>query len=282
MPARAIGACAVAGLISAATAADEAATSPNLTADQIVEENGAARGGLEAWRKIRTMIWTGHIETGKPSAPIVPFVLEYKRPNKMRFEINAEREKSLRVFDGVSGWKVGASSAGMPTATRPYSALELRSARDAQGIDGLLIDHRAKGIDVASEGTDEVEGHAAYRLSVTLPSGAKRHLWVDAHTFLELKYERGSHTPPGGAGTVSVYYRNYRTVEGLQMPRVIETGAGAGKAPEQMVVDNVTLNPSLSDAHFERPATSERRKAPPGLRSESPASGSVPHAMEYK
>jgi hypothetical protein len=66
------------------------------------------------------------------------------------------------------------------------------------------------------------------------------------------------------------------------MPGVIETGAGAGKAPEKMVIDNVTLNPSLSDAHFERPATSDRRKAPPGFRSESPAGGSVPHAMESK
>jgi outer membrane lipoprotein-sorting protein len=282
MPVRAIGACAVAGLISAATAADEAATAPNLTADQIVEKNAAARGGLEAWRKIQTMVWTGHIETGKPSAPIVPFVLEYKRPNKMRFEINAEREKSLRVFDGVSGWKVGASSPGMLPATRPYSASELRSAREAQGIDGLLIDHRAKGVDVALEGADEIDGRPAYRLSVTLPGGAKRRVWVDARTFLELKYERESHTSPAGIGTVSVYYRNYRTVEGLQIPGVIETGAGAGKAPEKTVIDNVTLNPSLSDAHFERPATSDRRKAPPGFRSESPAGGSVPHAMESK
>jgi hypothetical protein len=182
----------------------------------------------------------------------------------------------------ISGAAVADEVASAPT--RPYSAAELRSARDAQGIDGLLIDHRAKGIDVALEGADEVEGHPAYRLSVALASGAKRHLWVDAKTFLDLKYERESHTPAGGTGSVSVYYRDYRTIEGLQIPGVIETGAGAGgKAAEKMVIDNVTLNSSLSDAHFERPtATSERRRSPPAFRSESPAGGSGPHALESK
>jgi len=47
--------CALAGLIAAASGADPA---PGLTAAQIVEKNAAARGGLEAWRKIQTMSWT--------------------------------------------------------------------------------------------------------------------------------------------------------------------------------------------------------------------------------
>ncbi len=39
--------------------AGEPDIAPGLTAAQIVEKNVAARGGLDAWRKIQTMAWVG-------------------------------------------------------------------------------------------------------------------------------------------------------------------------------------------------------------------------------
>ncbi len=280
MSKRGLGVCALAGLITAAAAAGGADTGPGLTAAQIVEKNVAARGGLEAWRKIQTMTWTGHIETGNPAAPIVPFVFELKRPNKTRFEIREEQDRVVRVFDGSLGWKVRASRSGAP-AVKPYTAEELRSAHEAQGIDGLLIDHQAKGIEVALDGSDEVEGRKAYRLAVTLPSGSLRHVWVDADTFLELKYDRLSHGPAGRGGTVTVSYRSYRAIDGLQIPMTIETGS-PGRGVEKMVIDNVTLNPLLSNARFARPNDVGPHHALPGLRTDSPAGSDAPRAMESK
>jgi outer membrane lipoprotein-sorting protein len=266
MSTRALGAWALAGLLSAA-AAGEADAAPALTADQIVEKNVAARGGLEAWRKIETMMWTGHIEVGNPSRPAAPFVLEYKRPNKMRFEITEDHEKSLRLFDGVAGWK---ASSGMPIVKR-YSPGELRSAREAQGIGGLLIDHKARGLEIALEGTGEVDGRQAYRLALTLASGSTRHLWVDAQTFLELKLEREGRLAGHRTGTVSVFYRDWRTIDGLQLPMTIETHVDGSKVAERMRIEEVTLNPSLSDAHFERRGVPRLDKAP--LRGRSAAIG---------
>jgi len=34
-----------------------------LSAEQIAAKNEAARGGVEAWRKIQTMLWRGHMES---------------------------------------------------------------------------------------------------------------------------------------------------------------------------------------------------------------------------
>jgi len=194
----------------------------------------------------------------------------------MRFETKGDHEQSVRVFDGAAGWTTRTSGSGAPTLKR-YSRSELRSARDAQGIGGLLIDHQARAIAVALDGPDEVEGHRAYRLAVTLPSGSIRHVWVDAQTFLDLKYDRESRLSGGRVGTVSLFYRDWRTIDGLQLPMTIETGAAGGKAAERMVIDKVTLNPSLSDAHFERPDAPERRNAQPGLRSAVPAGGDALH-----
>jgi hypothetical protein len=260
---RALGGWVLAGWIAAASAG-EVDTDPTLTAEQIVEKNVAARGGLEAWHRIQTMALTGSVKTVNGSASSVAFVLEYKRPNKTRLEIRADHEQSLRVFDGAAGWKTWTSSRGAPRL-KSYSPSELRSARDAPGIGGPLIDHQARAIAVALEGPDEVDGHRAYRLAVTLPSGSTCHLWVDAQTFLDLKYERERGVSGGRTGTVSVLYRDYRSINGLQIPMTTETTA-VGNAAQTMVIDNVTLNPSLSDAHFERPRAPAQRNAQPGLR----------------
>jgi hypothetical protein len=256
-----IGGCVVASLLTAAAVAGEIGPAQDLTVEQIVEKNVAARGGLEAWRRVQTMVWDGHIETGDPAAPIAQFVYEWKRPNKMRSEITWAHEKTTAVFNGVIGWRVSGPTAGAP-ALRRYTRAELRSALDAQGIDGLLIDHQARGIEVALDGTEQIEGRSTYRLNVTLPSGARRRVWVDAQSFLEVKSERESKPTRRHMAPAPVYYRSYQRVDGLLVPRTIEAAARGTNQIHAMVIEGVTLNLSLSDAHFERPDVSRKDRIP--------------------
>jgi hypothetical protein len=229
-----------------------------LSADQIVEKNVTARGGLEAWRKIQTIVWTGHIETGSPTAPILPFALEMKRPNKTHFEVNAQGDKSARIFDGTHGWKIRPGRGGK-LDTQPFTLEELKFAHDAPAIDGRLIDHEAKGIKVDVDGVEELDGHQAYRLNITLPSGAKERLWVDAHSFLEVKSEHQIRASAGLTAWVPMFYRNYQTVEGVQIPFTVETGASAGKAADKLVIQQVLVNPPLDDQVFAKPELAKPR-----------------------
>lgn len=238
------------GCISSLAVAGE--LEQGLSANQIVEKNVAARGGQDAWRKIQTMIWVGHIESANAPVPNLPFVLEQKRPNKTRFEIKAQNQIALRVYDGTHGWKIRPTSSGKPEL-QPYSSEELSFAVDGQGIDGELMDYQAKGITVALDGIDEVEGHKAYRLNVRLPSGTSHHVWIDAKTFLDIKYDREFRNAQGQSGKLSVFYRNYKTIEGLQIPLMIESGADITKASDKMVIDKMLLNPLLEDAVFAKP-----------------------------
>jgi hypothetical protein len=225
---------------------------PDLTAAQIVERNVAARGGLEAWRKIQTMAWAGHIETANGAEPLLPFVFEMKRPNKTHFEINTRGQRTLRVFDGDEGWKARAAKNASPEI-QPYTVEEVKFARDSQVIDGTLIDYQAKGLGVALDGVEEVDGRKAFRLTVVLPSGAIDRIWVDAQTFLDVKSERQFRNPAGLLARTTAYYRNFQTVDGLQMPFRIETSTGAGKPPDKLVIEKVSLNPPLDDRVFAKP-----------------------------
>ncbi|HWY73738.1 MAG TPA: hypothetical protein VNW98_08850 [Burkholderiaceae bacterium] len=264
---------------------------PELTAEQIIEKNVAARGGLEPWRKIETMVWAGHMEQAGGPMASVQFVLQQKRPNKTRFEVNAIGERSVRVFNGANGWKVRPAADGSPDVQQ-YTPQEAKFARDESVIDGPLIDYQAKGTSVALEGVEEVEGREAYRLRLRLASGERHSVWVDAQTFLEIRYDRTSYNPAGVPGTVSVFYRDYKSIDGLQIPSVLEIGTGSGKAPDKMVIEKIALNPPLDDRVFARPGRPSRRHSvtieppasaaggtqmrPPAAPSAGPAAGPVP------
>ncbi|MFM0101743.1 hypothetical protein PQQ87_39550 [Paraburkholderia nemoris] len=241
------------GCLTAAVYASEQIPEHDLSADQIVEKNAAARGGLDAWRKIQTMVWVGHVDSANTPAEELPFVLALKRPNMTRFEVTVLNRRAVRMFNGKQGWKVSPSATGSGEA-RPYTMDELRSAHDEQVIDGLLIDHQAKGVDVALEGIEKVDGHEAYRLGVKLPSGVTRHVWVDAQSFLDVKYDRAARGPRGPI-TVEVKYSNYKDVEGLQIPFTIESGVVAAGKSDKLTIDKVSLNPPLDDGMFARPAS---------------------------
>jgi hypothetical protein len=238
---------------TAASPSESVAAAQDLTADQVVDRYVAACGGAEAWKKVETMTWEGHVETGPGGISKAPFVMNFRRPDETRFEIMVEGRRSLRVFDGKVGWKRRLGSDGMPV-TKDYSPDEVSFARDAGGLDGPLLDYKSKGITVTLEGIDSVEGRKAYRLGLQLPSGRNRTDWIDAQTFVELRYDREVRDVRGLSRTVTVYTRDYRSVEGLALPSVIETGNSTAEDANKMVIEKVYINPRLPDNLFERPA----------------------------
>jgi len=221
-----------------------------MTTEQIVDKSVEVRGGLEAWRKIATIIWVGHLESERSPVPSLPFRLEEKRPGKSRFEITEPSQRSLRVFDGTSGWKMRLGQDGRPDVKR-FTAQEIRFAREASGLQGPLIDFRAKGSTVELQGKDLVDGRNCYRIGVRLAAGEQQTVWVDAASYLETRYDRTAYGPTGPKGTVSVHYRDYKEIEGLALPSVLEIGGAAGGKPDRMVIERVALNPEIDDREFQ-------------------------------
>ena len=222
-----------------------------LTAAQIVDKDVAARGGLEAWRAVQTISYAGKMEAGGKQNVQLPFLLEMKRPRKTRVEVEFENDKAIQVYDGSQGWKY------RPFLGRkdvePYSADELQAASSEPDLDGFLVDYAAKGTQVTLEGTEKVEGRDAYKLKLTIKSGQVRHLWVDAETFLDVKIEGTPRRMDGKMRPVEVYYRDYKSVNGLMVPYVLETTVQGVKKSHKMMIESVVVNPKLDDSLFTPP-----------------------------
>src|SRR5450631_836045 len=242
--------------LAAATTSYGASTAPahaapSLSVDQIVERNVAARGGLAAWRAAKTLTIAGDMDAGGKPNHALPFVLKEKRPRKSRLEIVFKDQTSVQVYDGTQGWKVRPFLNRNEVET--YTPAEMKSAATEQDLDGPLVDYVAKGTQIALAGSDPVEGHPAYKLKLTLRSGDKRMLWIDAGSFLELKMEGEPRKLDGKLRKVAVYFRDYKTEHGLTTPRVQETAVEGVKQTYKMTITRVAVNEPLDDALFQKP-----------------------------
>jgi hypothetical protein len=261
-----------------------------MTAAQIANNNVAARGGLQAWRGVQSLSETGKLTAGgddrKPAAPAIPgakrparmaqipssprlkeevqlpFVMEMERPRKMRFELQFNGDTAVQVYDGSHGWKV------RPYLNRrdveSFTDNELRLASMQSELDGPLVDYEKKGTQLELVGMEKVGDRDTYNLKLTMKDGLTTHVWIDSETFLEAKAEGQPRRLDGKDHPVEVYYRDYRKVNGLQMPFLLETrvlpllGGGLGQQPvqyppEKIVIDTITINPRLSDSRFAKP-----------------------------
>jgi outer membrane lipoprotein-sorting protein len=223
----------------------------SLTAAQIVEKNVAAKGGRQAWRAVQTMSFSGKMDAGGKSKAQLPLVLQKKRPRKTRVELVFANDTAVQVYDGANGWKLR-PYLGRKTV-EPYSPEELKSASYESDLDGPLVDYASKGNKVEFEGVEKVENHDAYKLKVTMKDGEAQHVWVDAGTFLEVKVEGTPRRMDGKMRPVSIYLRDYKNVNGLMIPYVIETAVAGNRDTHKILIENVTVNPKLEDSLFTMP-----------------------------
>jgi hypothetical protein len=278
--------------VSLVKAADVKSAQSGLSAAQIVDKNVAARGGLQAWRAVQTLSLQGKMGAGgnrraalsipgasqkevslpqRPAEEVqLPFVMELKRPRKMRLELQVKGQTAVQVYDGTNGWKL------RPYLNRhevePYSEAELKTASNQGELDGPLMDYAAKGSHVELAGTEKVEGHNTYKLKVTEKTGHTLHVWIDAETFLETKIEGQPRTLDGTPHPVEVYYRDYRTVDGRKIPFLLETrvlpvGRNAlglrdtPVPPEKVIIEKVVVNPKLDEKLFSSVETPSESKS---------------------
>jgi outer membrane lipoprotein-sorting protein len=244
-------ACVSCALISVAS---NAAAQAVPTVGQIIEKNIAARGGMKAWHDIQTMTMTGKLDAGSKLDVQLPFVMKLKRSRMSRLELDVAGKTAIQVYDGTNGWKVRPFLGRLEV--EPFTQAEMESVAEQQLLDGYLINHEAKGINVDLLGSEPVEGRDAYKLRLTMKNGDARNLWVDAQSFLEVKMEGTPRKLDRKMHNVEVYYRDYKKVSGLMIPFVIETVVEKVQPSRKMKIDTVALNPKFDDDAFAKPRLS--------------------------
>ena len=279
-------------LLSASAASALSAPAPAagkpaaVSVEQIIDQHVAARGGLKAWHALQTLSVSGKIDVGtgdsiqrsvimaqqgagasgrhaqraaaaaavaRAAEQVVqlPFRLEIKKPHRSRLEIDFAGKTAVQVYDGERGWKF------RPYLNRedvePFTAEEAKSEASRAQLEDPLLDYASKGIRVALEGTEAVDGHDAYKVKLTLKNGDVQHVWIDARSFLDVKVEGIPHRMDGRMHNVFVEQHDFRAEKGLVMPHLYVTEVEGYPGAHRIVVESVTVNPTLDDSRFAKP-----------------------------
>ncbi len=237
------------------------------TADEIVKKALDARGGVEKIKAVRSERISGRVSFGQGAEGT--FVVELKRPLKMRAEISIEGQTIVRVYDGKSsGWMINPFAENKEG--QPLSPEDLRNISDESDFDGPLVDYKAKGNQIELAGKEKLDDKPVYRLKLTNKNGDVRFYFIDATTFLLLKWEGTRKTEDQELPWES-FSSDFREVQGLKYAFRIDQGS-PGEFKQTLTAEKIEIDPLIDDSRFAKPVPQVAPPAPAPLAAPAPAS----------
>jgi len=219
------------------------------TAVDLVTKLLDARGGLSRIKAIKAQRISGNISFGPGVEG--PFVVELKRPGKLHAEITIQGQTIVRIYDGQgSGWIINPFAEIKGPV--PMTGNDLKNISDESDFDGPLVDYQSKGNKIEYAGKHEVGGKPAEKLKLTTKSGEVRSYFLDAATFLLLKWE-GVRKNEDQEIPVESFFHDYREVNGVKFAFEIDTDSADSGQTQKLAIEKIELDPALDDSRFTKP-----------------------------
>jgi hypothetical protein len=219
------------------------------TADEVISKYIAVRGGLEKIKAVKSERISGTVSFGPEAEG--SFVLERQRPLKMHMQFTVGGMTVIRVYAGQSaGWFYNPL---VPNPTvQPMTDSDLRGVFDEADFDGPFVDYKAKGNQVEFVDKEEVLGKTAYKIKLTNKFGDVGYFFFAADTNLPLKWE-GERKIADKAMPWETYYSDFREVNGLKYPFVVESDSPGSEDHQKITTDKVEQNVSIDASQFAKP-----------------------------
>jgi len=220
------------------------------SAEELVDKNIRARGGIDKIKSIKSYRMTGRFQSGSFSAQVGRDALA---PDMIRETFTVQGMTEIDAYDGSVGWKIS------PFEGRKDPELlgedDMRQLVEDGDFYGPLVDYKAKGNKVEFLGHDTVDGDDALKLKVTLKNGDIAYYFLDPETFLEIRVENVRYI----RGAVHEDFRepgSYKLSGGVYYPFSLETGSKQNPGYRSKVtIEKIEVNVPLEKKHFQMPET---------------------------
>lgn len=211
---------------------------------KILKNAEKALGGKRALKAITSWQRSGTV-TRRSDGTSGKFEQSAKAPNLYHTGFDLAGFETEMGFNGRSGWRRD-SRDGLSTLTGKQS-----NDFQAEAVfrNSLWLNYKKERAKITSGGTADVNGKHANVVNYSTPRGSVIKLYFDAATFLPLKEEI-----PYGDSTDVIEYEDFRTVSGVQFPRLITMRIGDDIL--DVVFDSIETNVRTDDAVFTFPVIS--------------------------
>jgi outer membrane lipoprotein-sorting protein len=233
------------------------------TAEELVNKNIQAKGGLDKIKAAKTRVTTGKVKGGgRRRATDAAFKQINMRPDLVRQNLTVQGMTAIQAYDGSTGWQ-----------TQPFRGRKdpelmgedtVRDLLLASDFDGPLVDYAEKGNKIEYLGHDLVDGDDALRLRVTLKNGDIIYYFLDPDTYLEIRKEIQQFVR-GSVRERVVDVGSYKPVDGVMYPFSISEGPRNNPGAQVTTIGKIEVNVPVSDSEFALPASLRTEEKKSGL-----------------
>jgi hypothetical protein len=216
------------------------------TAEDIIAKYVTFTGGTANWKKVKTIVTSG---TYNYNGIGFPFTAFSKAPDLYKYTVPFEGKYFTQAFDGSSGWKIDAFKGETnKTILTGKAALAMMNEADVE-LESPFINYQQKGHQAIFEGVDSVDGSACFKVKFIRKNGTAETCYFKQNTFELIKKQAPSKNTELENSLLDIYYRDYRTTNGITIPFIQECKTGT-QAVLTITIKKITLNEAINDADF--------------------------------
>jgi hypothetical protein len=230
------------------------------TAEELVNKNIQAKGGIDKMKAIKSVRMTGKFDGGGGFTAAQS--QENQRPNLVRETFSLQGMTQVAAYDGATGWQI--QPFGGHKDPQLMGEDDVKDLLLDADFDGPLVDYKEKGNTVEFLGHDVVDGDDALRLKVTLKDGDIIYYYLDPDTFLEIRKEVQEFVRGSVRETV-VDLGSYKPVAGVMFPFTIAQGSKANPGAQTTTFQKIEVNVPINPADFAVPASLKTAEKSSGM-----------------
>jgi hypothetical protein len=220
------------------------------TADELINKNLQAKGGIDKMKAIKSVRVTGKVTGGGGFTAAIG--QESQRPNLVRETFSLQGMTAVTAYDGTTGWQI--QPFGGHKDPEFLGEDDMRDLLIDADFDGPMIDYKEKGNTAEYLGHDIVDGDDALRLKVTLKNGDIIYYYLDPDTFLEIRKEVQEFIR-GSVRESVTEMGSYKPVAGVMYPFSISQGSKANPTAQTTTIEKIEPNVVINPADFAVPAS---------------------------
>ena len=217
------------------------------TADDIINKNIAAMGGLDKLNSIKSLYIEDSINGGGIKIPLKIWL------------VNKKASRAEFSFSGMTGFQIQRTDSGWSffpfqgqTVPAPSTADEVKKGIQDLYVTDAFVNYKEKGYKVTYEGKDETEGSEAYKIKVTITDSNSETYFIDPDTYYVIEVKNKS-TVNGKVEEGSETRSDYKkTADGYIFP-MESSASGQGDMKTYVIkvnppIDNNIFSPSVKVA----------------------------------
>jgi hypothetical protein len=209
------------------------------TAEEVVTKYIDAIGGVDAWKKVNSMVMEGTMEVQGNTVNVTQTIVHGKGN---RQDINVGGMVGYNIVNPTAGWGLAPWQGQM--TPEPVTEEVVKKSQSQLDLHGILIDYAAKGHTIEYLGTDDVEGTACHKVKINVKDEDPQTWFFDAKSFLLIKASSKINMN-GQEMESSTSFSNYeKTPEGVVIPKSTTLPFG------ELKINKVVINGNVDESIF--------------------------------